>query len=96
MNGRGMPSLRLAFTVWLLSAAATAFAQNAPVTTARAVIESIAPDGASLTVRTRGGDEKTIHLPEKTTVTLVVPAALTDVKPGAVIGVAACRARVGN
>ena len=84
-----MPWLRFAFIVWLLSAAATALAQNAPVATARAVIESAAPGSASLTVRTRGGEEKTIHLNEKTTVTLVVPAALSDVKPGAFIGVAA-------
>ena len=56
---------------------------------ARAVIESVSPDGASLTVRTRASDQETVHLGDKTAVTLVLPAALADVKPGAFIGVAA-------
>ena len=83
-----MTSLRLALFV-ALSLSAGAFAQNAPVTTARAVIESVAPDGASLTVRTRAGEQSTVRLDGKTTVTLVVPAALSNVRPGAFIGVAA-------
>ncbi len=51
-----MTSLRLALFVALsLSAAANAFAQNAPVTTSRAVIESVAPGGASLAVKQGDG-----------------------------------------
>ena len=46
-------------------------------------------DGANLGVRTRGGEERTIHLNSKTRFILVVPATLADVKPGAFIGVAA-------
>ncbi len=84
-----MPSLRLALTVMLIFTAGTAFAQNPPVAVARATIESVAADGASLVVRTRGGEEKTIRLSDRTTVTEVVPASLADVKPGAFIGVAA-------
>ncbi len=53
------------------------------------MIESVSPDGVSLTVRTRAGDETTVHLGDKTAVTLILPAALADVKPGAFIGVAA-------
>ena len=66
-----------------------AFAQSPPVTVARATIESVAAGGASLAVRTRGGEEKTIRLDDKTSVTEVVPASLAEVKPGAFIGVAA-------
>jgi hypothetical protein len=82
-------SLRLALLALSTLAAGTAYAQNAPVAVARATIESVAPDGASLSVRTRGGEERTVRLTAKTTVVEVVPAALADAKPGAFIGVAA-------
>ncbi len=84
-----MTSLRLAFVGVLSLSALPAFAQNPPLAVARATIESVAADGASLVVRTRGGEEKTIRLSDRTTVTEVVPASLADVKPGAFIGVAA-------
>ena len=84
-----MNSLRLALFVALSLSALPAFAQSPPVAVARATIETVAADGASLVVRTRGGEEKTIRLNDKTTVTEVVPASLSDVKPGAFIGVAA-------
>ena len=57
--------------------------------TARATIESIAPDGSTLTARARNGEEKTVRLNDKTRLVLVVPATLADVKPGSFIGVAA-------
>ena len=66
-----------------------ALAQNAPVASARATIETVAPDGASLGVRTRAGEERTVHLGPKTRFVLVVPATLADVKPSSFIGVAA-------
>jgi len=84
-----MTSLRLALFVALSLSALPAFAQSPPVAVARATIESVAPDGASLNVRTRGGEEKTIRLNDKTVFVEVVPASLADVKPGAFIGVAA-------
>ncbi|MBV8442988.1 MAG: hypothetical protein JO312_20920 [Hyphomicrobiales bacterium] len=84
-----MTSIRLAFIAWLSLAPAWALAQNAPPTAVRATVESVAADGASLSVRTRGGDERTVRLTPKTLFVLVAPASLTDVKPGAFVGVAA-------
>jgi Domain of unknown function (DUF5666) len=84
-----MSPLRLALAVSLIAVAAPASAQNAPLAVARATIESISPDGSSLAVRTRAGEAKTLRLDDRTTVSLVIPATLADVKPGAFIGVAA-------
>ena len=84
-----MTSIRLAFIAWLSLAPAWALAQNAPPTAVRATVESVAADGATLSVRTRGGDERTVRLTPKTQFVLVAPASLTDVKPGAFVGVAA-------
>ncbi len=84
-----MPSLRLALIVVLALFAGAALAQNPPVAVARATVESVAADGASLAVRTRGGEGKTIRLDSKTVFIEVVPASLAEVKPGAFIGVAA-------
>jgi Domain of unknown function (DUF5666) len=84
-----MSPLRLALAVSLMAVAAPASAQNAPLAVARATIESISPDGSSLAVRTRAGEAKTLRLDDRTTVSLVIPATLADVKPGAFIGVAA-------
>lgn len=66
-----------------------AYAEEAPLVAVRATIEAVADDGASLSVRTRSGEAATIRLKPSTSVTLVVPAALADVKPGLFIGVAA-------
>jgi hypothetical protein len=66
-----------------------ALAQNAPVASARATIETVAPDGASLGVRTGAGEERTVRLGPKTRFVLVIPATLADVKPSTFIGVAA-------
>jgi len=79
------PTLAAAFVL----SAASAFAQNGPAVTARATIESVAADGASLAVRTRDRKQETVRLNDKTAVTLVVPASLSDAKKGAFIGVAA-------
>jgi hypothetical protein len=72
-----------------LASIAPAFAQNARLATARATVESIAPDGDTLSARTRAGEQETVHLSPKTRFVLVVPAALSDVKPGSFVGVAA-------
>jgi len=84
-----MQLLRFSFAAALALAASSAIAQNAPVVSARATIETVAADGMSLAVRTRGGEERTIHLSPKTRFVLVVPSALTEVKPGAFVGIAA-------
>jgi hypothetical protein len=84
-----MASSRLAFATALVLAAAPALAQNAPVASARATIQTVSPDGSALNVRTRAGEDQTVHLNPKTRFVLVIPAALADVKPGSFIGVAA-------
>jgi Domain of unknown function (DUF5666) len=84
-----MNSLRNALAATVALLASSAFAQNAPVAVARATVESIAPDGATLAVRTRAGEDRTVRINPKTRFVLVVPATLADVKPGTFIGVAA-------
>ena len=84
-----MFSIRFAVAVAALVLAGAALAQNAPLVAVRATIEAVADDGASLSVRTRSGEAATVRLTPSTSVTLVVPAALADVKPGLFIGVAA-------
>src|SRR6202012_3588021 len=84
-----MPSFRIALAAAIAFAVAPALAQNAPVASARATIQTISADGSGLSVHTRAGEDQTVPLNEKTTFVIVVPAALTDVKPGSFIGVAA-------
>jgi len=84
-----MPPLKIALATAFVFAGAPALAQNAPVASARATIQTISADGSALAVHTRAGEDQTIHLSPKTRFILVVPAALTDVKPGSFIGVAA-------
>src|SRR5271170_4501371 len=85
-----MDTLRIVLTAASALAFVPALAQNAPpVASARATIETVSADGANLGVRTRGGEERTVHLTPKTRFVLLVPATLADVKPGAFIGVAA-------
>jgi Domain of unknown function (DUF5666) len=84
-----MPSLRIVLAAAFALALSPALAQDPPVVSARATIETVAADGASLAVRTRAGEERTVRLTPKTRFVLVVPATLADVKPGTFIGVAA-------
>ena len=77
-------------------AVSPALAQNPPIASARATIESVAADGAALSVRTRAGEERTVHLGPKTRFVLVVPATLADVKPSTFIGVAAMPGQGGE
>jgi hypothetical protein len=84
-----MMSFRIALATAFALAATPILAQNAPVASARATIESVSADGTALNVRTRAGEERTVRLNPKTRFSLVVPAMLADVKPGTFIGVAA-------
>ena len=84
-----MMSFRIALVAAFALSVAPALAQNPPVATARATIKTISADGATLSVRTRAGEDQTVHLTPKTRFILVVPASLADVKPAAFIGVAA-------
>ena len=84
-----MASLKIVLAAAFVIAVVPAHAQNAPVASARATIETVSADGASLGVKTRSGEELTIHISPKTRFALVVPATLADVKPGSFVGVAA-------
>jgi len=84
-----MMSFRIAFAAAFALSVAPALAQNPRIATARATIKTISADGAALSVRTRAGEDRTVHLTPKTRVILVVPASLADVKAGDFIGVAA-------
>lgn len=84
-----MRSLRIVFAAAFVFAVTPALAQNAPAVSARATIQTVSADGSALNVRTRAGEDQTVHLNPKTRLVLVVTAALADVKPGSFIGVAA-------
>jgi hypothetical protein len=84
-----MIMLRRSFFALALLAAASAAAQNAPPATVRGTIETISADGATLGVKARNGEPAIVRLTPGASVTLVVPASLSDVKPGAYVGVAA-------
>ena len=84
-----MTSFRIAIAATFIFAVAPALAQNAAVATARATVQTMSADGATLNVHTRAGEDHAIHLSPKTRFVLVVPATLADVKPGSFIGVAA-------
>jgi Domain of unknown function (DUF5666) len=84
-----MMSFRIALVAAFALSVAPALAQNPRIATARATIKTVSADGATLSVRTRAGEDRTVHLTAKTRFILVVPASLAEVKPGAFIGVAA-------
>jgi Domain of unknown function (DUF5666) len=84
-----MNSLKTAFAATFVFAVTPVLAQTPPVASARATIQTVSADGSTLAVHTRTGEDQSIHLSPKTRFILVVPAALTDVKPGSFIGVAA-------
>ena len=57
-----MASLKIALAAAFVFAVVPALAQNAPVASARATIETVSADGASLGVKTRAGEELTIRI----------------------------------
>jgi hypothetical protein len=84
-----MASFRMLLAAAFALTLAPALGETAPIASARATVETMSADGATLSVRTRAGEERTVHLGPKTRFVLVVPATLADVKPGTFIGVAA-------
>ena len=84
-----MTSFRMALAATFALIVTPALAQNPPVATARATVETMSADGSTLDVRTRAGEDQTVHLTPKTRFVLVVPATLADVKPQSFVGVAA-------
>ncbi len=77
-----MASLRVALLIPGLLSSFSAGAEDQPLAVARATIERVSPDADRLVVRTRAGQEQTIRLSAKTTITLVLPATLAEVQPG--------------
>jgi hypothetical protein len=80
---------RFAAAALVLFFIGAAHAQQAPQVAVRGIVEAVADEGANLSVRTRSGEAATIRLKAAASVTLVVAAALADVRPGSFIGVAA-------
>lgn len=80
---------RLFAVALTLAFIAPALAQGVRPATARATIEGVSADGDTLSVRTRAGEQESVNLKPTTRVILVVPAVLSDVKPGSFVGVAA-------
>ena len=70
----------------LLLGASAAWAQSPP-TRVRGKIERL--DGPMLTVKSRDGADVTIRLADNVSVSGVAKAALTDIKPGTYVGIAA-------
>jgi hypothetical protein len=73
--------------------AASAYAQNAPMRIIRGAIVSV--DGANVAVKTRSGEAINLHLKEGQGITAVIPAALSDIKPGVFVGTAAVPGKDG-
>ena len=79
--------LRFSAALAIAVVAAVALAQSPPPRVIRGSVVSV--DGASVTVRTRAGESIKLRLRDNQGIVAVVPAALTDVKPGVFVGVAA-------
>jgi outer membrane lipoprotein SlyB len=62
-----------------------AYAQQPQPLRIRGSIESV--DGATLTIKTRDGEERKVHLADNATVTGITKATLADIKPSSYIGV---------
>jgi outer membrane lipoprotein SlyB len=62
-----------------------AWAQQPQPVRIRGSIESV--DGAMLTIKTRDGDERKVHLSDTVAVTGIARTTLADIKPGSYIGV---------
>src|SRR5271167_660729 len=69
-------------------------AQNAPARIIRGEIVGV--DGANLSVRTKAGETISLHLKDGQTITAVIPAELSDIKPGLFIGAAGMPADDGT
>lgn len=88
---RSIPCVLTALALSLASAAALADA--APPRIIRGEIVNV--DGANIAVKTRSGEALALHLKDGQTATAVVPAALSDIKPGVFVGTAAVPGKDG-
>jgi hypothetical protein len=85
--------LHLAVGLALGVGAAPALAQNAP---ARIRGEIVSVVGADVSVRTRSGQNVQLKLKDGQQIVAVVPASLSDIKPGVFVGAAAMPAADGT
>ncbi len=86
--------LRLGATLALAVAAACALAQSVAPRVIRGAIVGV--DGATITVRTSAGETINLHLKEQQKFDAVIPAQLSDIKPGVFVGAAAMPAADGT
>jgi hypothetical protein len=70
-----------------------AFAQSALPRIIRGEIVSV--DGANVGVKTKSGESLNLHLKDGQNLTAVIPAALSDIKPGVFVGAAAMPGKDG-
>ena len=70
-----------------------AFAQSALPRIIRGEIVSV--DGANIGVKTKSGESLNLHLKDGQNLTAVIPAALSDIKPGVFVGTAAMPGKDG-
>ncbi len=87
-------TVRLTAALAMTILAGSAFAQSAPPAIIRGAIVSI--DGADVVVRTKAGAEIHLRLKEGQGITAVIPAQLSDIKPGVFVGAAAMPAKDGT
>jgi hypothetical protein len=80
-------------TVALTLTAGAALAQSAPPRIIRGEIVSI--DGPDLGIKTKAGETLDLRLKDGQGITAVIPAALSDIKPGVFVGAAAMPGKDG-
>ena len=85
--------IRLGSALALSLAAASALADDPPPRIVRGEIVKV--DGANIAVKTRSGEPFALRLKEGQTPAAVVPAQLSDIKPGVFVGAAAVPGKDG-
>src|ERR1700732_1251953 len=88
-----MRAAYLAVALALTAGAVSAFAQSALPRIIRGEIVSV--DGAHVGVKTKSGESLDLHLKDGQNLTAVIPAALSDIKRGVVVGSAAAPGKDG-
>lgn len=78
----------------LTAGAVSTLAQNSPPRIIRGEIVNVA--GADIAVKTKSGESLNLHLKASQGITAVIPAALSDIKPGVFVGAAALPAKDGT
>lgn len=84
----------LAAALALIAVSAPALAQTPRPGIIRGAIVSV--DGANVVVKTRSGETINLHLKDQQRIDAVIPAALSDIKPGVFVGAAAMPAADGT